>query len=376
MTSTVRPAPVPQAKGARRSGPAGDRIGLLRPVRAGQAVLWELMVLAVVATAFPWRTLSIAVAAVAVVVVAVTSVRWSGLCAYQWVAVHLRFRRRPATSKGTDPLGVLAPGVRSRRQIDRAGNRAGLIEDGDSLVAVVRLTPTANPDAARLLDVLESTVRRTDIPLACAQLVVWSVPSPPRAQYYGGRRDTDPVQVHWLVVRYRPADAPAATVARGGGETGAARATATAALTLAGTLVEAGFGGVVLDESELRQELLVALGTDSAALAGTAECTVQETWRDWSIGTLRQITYRPRAAADGRTVLGRFVPQAAFTCTSYSLRRTARGALRGESVVRVGTHPTGRTLQQRQVGQALGVDLLPGNGRHAESVVDNLPLAR
>lgn len=373
MTQTVAPPRTPQAKGGKRSDT--PRIGLFRPVRVGQAALWELAALAVIATAFPWRLTSSVVAVVALVVVAGTSVRWSGLCAYQWIGVHSRFRRRPSTVHGPNALAVVVPGLRSRRQVDRAGNRAGLAEDGDGLVAVVRLVPGAEPDTARLLEVLESTVARTDIPPACAQLVVWALPSPPRTRYHGDERDTAPVRVHWLAVRYRAADAPAASIARGGGDTGAARATATAALTLARTLADAGLGGVVLDEPELRQELLVALGTDSAALACTAECSARETWRDWSIGALRQVTFRPKSAADGAAVSGRFVPGAAFTCTSYSLRRTARGP-RADAVVRVGLHPAGRVMDATRIGQALGVELLPANGRHAESVVDNLPLAR
>jgi type VII secretion protein EccE len=365
----------PQGKQARKSGRPGGRIGLFRPVRVGQVALWELAVVAVLATVFPLRPLGIVVAAVALVVIGATSLRWSGLCAYQWIAVHLRFRRRPRTVQGSDPLGILLPGLRLRRQIDRAGNRAGLAELGDSLSAVVRLVPAANPDPAGLLAVLESAFDRTDIRLSGAQLVVWTVPSPPRARYYGDRRDTEPIQVYWLALRYRPADAPAATIARGGGDLGAARATAAAALGMAGRLADAGYGGVVLDEPELRQELLVALGSDSPTMPATGAVTVRETWQDWSIGTLRQVTYRPKAAADGRVVLGRFVPGAAFTCTSYALRRTARGQLRGESRVRIGWHPTSRPPAIGQIAAALGVPLLADNGRHAESVVDNLPVA-
>jgi type VII secretion protein EccE len=362
-------------KRGKRSSDASGRIGLFRPVRVGQVALWELAILAVAATVLPWRPLSIVVAAIAVVAIGVTSVRWSGLCAYQWIAVHLRFRRRANTVKSTDPLGILLPGLRFRRQIDRAGNRAGIAELDDSMIAVVRLTLSGNPDSAALLTVLAQTFDRTDIRLAGAQLVVWSVPSPPRAHYYGDHRDTEPIQVCWLALRYRPADAPAATVARGGGDTGAARATATAALTMVGRLAEAGYGGVVLDEAELRQDLLVALGSDPAALGGNLGVTIKETWRDWSIGTLRQVTYLPRSAADGRAVLGKFVPQAAFTCTSYSLRRTARGGRRGESMVRVGMHPTARVPEVRTVSKALGIGLSARNGRHGESMVDNLPLA-
>jgi type VII secretion protein EccE len=365
----------PSAAG-RRFGGQHSRIGLLRPIRIGQVAVWELALVAVAATAHPWRTMSIVVAATAFVAIALTSVRLSGLCLYQWGVVRLRFRRRPPTTKGRDPLAIVVPGLTFRRQIDRAGNRAGIADLGDSLTSVVRLTPAANPNPAILLDVLADAFERTDLRLAGAQLVVWSVPSPPRAHYYGDRRDVEPIQVHWLAVRYRPADAPGATRARGGGDTGAARATAAAALTLAARVAEVGYPSVVLDEPELRQELMVALGSDNATLAGGAEISVKQTWQGWSIGTLRQISFLPRTAAGGRAVLGRFASQAAFTCTSYSLRRNARGELRGESLVRIGVHPTARIPSVSQVGKALGVELLPHNGRHGQSVVDNLPLAR
>jgi type VII secretion protein EccE len=383
MTTPTAPpiAPTPQAKRDKRSRRTGGRIGLLLPIRVGQVALWELAILAVAGTVYPWRPVSVAVAAVAVVVIGTTSVRWRRLCAYQWIAVSLRFRGRPSTAKGPDPLAIVLPGLRFRRQIDRAGNRAGLVELGDSLTSVVRLVPAGRPDPAALLDILEATFDRTDIRLAGAQLVAWSVPSPPRTRYYGDRRDTEPITVYWLALRYRAGDAPAAAVARGGGDTGAARATATAALSMLGRLADAGYSGVVLDEPELRQELLVALGSDRAALDNTGlggngpASVVRETWQDWSIGTLRQITYLPRLVADGRAVLGRFLPWAAFTCTSYSLRRTPRGVVRGDSVVRIGIHPTAPAPDARQVGRVLGVPLLALGGRHGESVVDNLPLA-
>lgn len=367
----------PAVRGNRSSGRNG-RTGLLRPIGIGQVAVWELALVAVVATVYPWRTVSIVVAAVAVVVIALTSFRFSGLCLYQWIAVRARFRRRVTTAKGRDPLTMLVPGLRFRRQIDRAGNRAGLADLGDSLTAVVRLTPAANtnPNPAALLDVLTDAFERTDIRLAGAQLVVWSVPSPPRARYYGDHRDFDPIQVHWLAVRYRQADAPGAALARGGGDTGSARATAASALTLAGRLADVGYAAVVLDEPELRQELLVALGSDHGAISGGAEVSVKETWQGWSIGTLRQISYLPRTTQGGRAVLGRFATQAAFTCTSYSLRRNKRGELHGESLVRIGVHPTAQIPSVRQISKALGVELLLRNGRHGESVVDNLPLAR
>ncbi|HEY3611186.1 MAG TPA: type VII secretion protein EccE [Pseudonocardiaceae bacterium] len=377
LTGTV-PAKLPrpgQLPGKARSRGRG-RIGVLRPVRIGQVALWEIALVAVAATVWPWRIVSIVVAAVAAVTIIVTSVRLAGLCCYQWIGVLFRYRarRRSAQVKSTDPLAAVVPGVTLRRQIDRAGNRAGLADLGDSLSAVVRLTPTASPNPALPLGVLVNSFDRTDIRLAGAQLVVWSMPSPPRARYYGDQRDLEPMQVYWLALRYRPADAPVAALARGGGDLGAARATATAGLALVARLAEAGYAGVVVDEPELRQELLVALGSDHSTLGGAA-FTVKETWRDWSIGTLRQFCFAPRTERDAVTMLGKWTAQAAFTCTSYSLHRTARGEVRGEGRVRIGVHPTSPVPTAAALGRALGVELLARNGRQGSSVADTLPLA-
>ncbi|HEX4705998.1 MAG TPA: type VII secretion protein EccE, partial [Pseudonocardiaceae bacterium] len=256
------------------------------------------------------------------------------------------------------------------------GNRVGLADLGDSLTAVVRLTPAASPNEVALVDILVDAFERPDLRLAGAEVVVWALPSPPRARYYGDQRDLEPLRVHWLALRYREADAPAAALARGGGEVGASKATASAALALVGRLAGAGYAGVVLDEPELRQELLVALGSDHAGLGGGAQVAVKETWQGWSIGSLRQISYVPRYERAGLALLGRWTPQAAFTCTSYTLRRTDRGQLRGHGLVRIGVHPTARIPTAKQIGRALGgVSLLARNGRHGESVLDTLPLA-
>jgi len=139
-------------------------------------------------------------------------------------------------------------------------------------------------------------------------------------------------------------------------------------------LAEAGYAGVVVDEPELRQELLVALGSDHSTLGGAA-FTVKETWHDWSVGTLRQLCFAPRTERDAVAMLGKWTPQASFTCTSYSLRRTSRGEVHGEGRVRIGVHPTARVPTAAALGRALGVELLSRNGRHGSSVADTLPLA-
>jgi hypothetical protein len=282
---TVRmrvPSPAAQAKRDKPSRIPDSRIGLLRPVHVMQVALWEIAVIAVVATVYPWRTLSIVVACVAAVVIALTSFRRSGLCAYQWIGVHVHFRRRTRTLSGPDPIGMLLPGLSFRRQIDRAGNRAGLVALDDSLTAVVRLVPITSPAPDALVDVLTATFERADLRLAGAQLVVWSVPSP--------------------------------------------RGPATTATSV----------------------------TRSRSRCTGSPCA-----------TARMKHRRPRSP-------GAAVPRV----PSYSLRRTARGQLFAESNVRVGLHPTAKPLDAGQIGRALGVRLVPCDGRHGRTVLANLPLAR
>jgi type VII secretion protein EccE len=355
----------------------GRRIGFLRPVRIPQVTVWEVALVAVVATVWPFRLVSIIVAAVAVLVIGMSSVRVRGLCAYQWIAVWWRYRRREGERRTTDPLGALLPNLRFQQQIDRAGNKAGLARLGEDWITVVRLAPAGKPDPVELVTVLRATCDRTDIRLSGAELVIWSVPPPPRARYYGDQRDSEPLQVHWLALRYRIAEAPLAAKARGGDEEGAAKAAATAALALVGRLAEVGYAGVVLEEPDLRQDLLVALGSDVGALSGPArpELRIRETWKEWSAGTLRQACFRTRDQRGALEVLGRRLSQSAFTATSHTLRRNGRGDLLGESTVRIGMHPTQPQPDAKQVGKALGVALLPRNGRQERYVRDTLPLA-
>ena len=69
--------------------------------------------------------------------------------------------------------------------------------------------------------------------------------------------------------------------------------------------------------------------------------------------------------------MGIWLPEATFTCTSHTLRRTARGMV-GETVVRVGIPPH---LGGRPGADVLGRELLPLSGRQYEAVRRSLPLA-
>ena len=345
----------------------------LRPVTAGQIAMWQIAVLAVLMTMKPFDTFDvteIVVFTVAVLVVAATSVRRGGLCLYQWIGVRLGHVRRAKPAPSQDPIEAALPGLTVARHVDRAGNRVGLASVGADRIALVRLPSGVRPELDTLVTALRDAQQRTDIPLAGAQLVVWAVPGP---------TSTEPMRTHWLALRYRPSVAPGAALARGGGVTGADRAAASAALGLVGRLAEAGQPAAVLDEPELRQDLLVALGADPRAFAGNTPgarpvVKVDEKWRTWSIGRLTQMTFAPgpRVATE---VLGASIPGAEFTCTSLLLRRTPRGTTESSVSVRVGYLAKHTQHRPEATVKRLAGDLYPCNGRQSAALHRSMPLA-
>lgn len=342
----------------------------LRPVTAGQIAVWQIALLAVLLTLPSFDVTGIAVAAAALLVLAATSVRRGGLCLYQWLGVRLAYLRRVKPTPSPDPIEAVLPGLTVMRHVDRAGNRVGLACDGADRIAVVRLPSGVRPELDAVITALRAAQRRTDIPLAGAQLVVWTGPGPTSAA---------PLRTHWLALRYRTSVAPGAALARGGGPTGADRAAASAALGLVGRLAEAGQSAAVLDEPELRQDLLVALGADPRAFAGSTPgarpvVTVAETWRTWSIGRLTQMCFAPgpRVATE---VLGALVPGTEFTCTSLLLRRTPRGTTETSVSVRIGYVAKHTQHRPEALLRQLAGDLYPCNGRHCATLLRSLPLA-
>jgi hypothetical protein len=285
------------------------------------------------------------------------------------------------------------PELRIAQHVDRAGNRVGLGSAGGGWSGAVRLSAHTTPDVRVLISVLRDAMRSTTIPLASARLVVWTVPGPPQPADPRGYLPNGsyqrippsaarPIRVYWLAVRYRPDGAPHATLARGGGETGAMRATASALLALSARLDGAGYQNTVLDQGTLGQELMVALG-----VAGPSSGAANETWHDWSTGAARQVCYQPTAArargtsgplddAEAALLIEEWLPSAAFSCVSYTLSRTARGQLRARLAVRVGSGgqsgPGGRPMLP---DGAFGGHPAPANGRQRRHVRRTLPLA-
>jgi type VII secretion protein EccE len=343
VDTAVRPAPSRAA--------AAPPLPWLLPIRPLQAAVWEIAALAVL---LAWllggvtQPVRIGVSAGAGLVVLATSVRFAGRHLAGWALTWTayRLRRHDTRRDSPDPLHRLAGPVKVRQHVDRAGNRFGVAEVDGGWSALVRLTP-GSAAGTPLVDVLHAAYLRTDVPLASAQLLTWAIP-----------RGEQVLRVRWLAVRYRPDLAPVAALARGGGDLGALRSTASAALSLMGALAEAGYQSTVLEAEELAKELRVALGVQGVANGAP------DRWRSWTWGNAAQTCFTPRSPR----VVDFSVPGAAFTATSYTLTRTPGGREKAEVTIRVGARP-GSPLP------APGIPVVPLHGRHGSGVRRTLPLA-
>ncbi len=348
MNGTAALPRTPDVRSAQRSR--------IRRIGVGRVAVWEIAALAVIATPFPVDPAGAVTVALAAITFAVTAIRWNGRLLCQWAATAFHYLARQAgTPKpAPTPLVALLPNLRLHTHVDRAGNRVGLVSTGDDLAysAVIRVAPAARPDPSRLIPLLHKAFDATDIRLTGAQLAVWTAPGTPSA----------PVRVHWLAIRYRAADDPAATLARGGGHEGARKATSAAALRLARNLTREGQPGIVLDTPELHQDLLMALG-----LADGAPGLVDESWHAWSANRIRQVCYSPSRRT--QVPPGWFAPGSRFTCTTYTLSRTGSGETRTTTVARV-VEPAANVK-----GMAGALGLVRTSGRATAHVRATLPLA-
>ncbi|WP_020671516.1 type VII secretion protein EccE [Amycolatopsis nigrescens] len=322
--------------------------------RHPRPAIWELAGIAALllfAVGPPLRGVVAVLAVLTAALVTTVSLRFGGRSPTGWALTWIgyRLRRHDDRLDAPDPLHTVAGTVRVHRHVDRFGTEFGVAEVAGGWTAVLRLTAPADPDIGLLLDALRVAHRDPDIPLGSAQLVVRTMPQ---------GRDGRPSRMYWLAVRYRPEQAPIAALARGGGQLGALRSTARAAVGLIGTLADAGCQSTVLGVGELNDGLRLVLGAGERA-------EVAHGWHGWSAGGDLQSCYAPRAGTDPAAALAVDVARAAFTVTSFTLRRTPAGKVRGDTVIRIaGGDAAG-----------LGVPVIPLHGRHADYVRRSLPLA-
>ncbi|WP_236788798.1 type VII secretion protein EccE [Amycolatopsis sp. GM8] len=322
------------------------------PVRPAQIIVWAIALTAVLVDR------GAIVVLLAALLIGATSVRVAGLYLADWVFVWVRYRLLQHDDRrlGDDPLLVLAPDFRLRQHHDRAGNSFGVVGIDGGWTAVLRLAPGDEPDLAKLTAVLREACDNADIPLAGAQLL---------ARTEGARR------VYLIAVRYRPAEAPLAALARGTGELGEHRAIVRAALGIAGQLAETGVTATVLEAGDLAAELREILGVKGDLLARRHRpSAVVDGWRSWSAAGTTQSCFTPKSSLE--SAFSASARGAAFTVVSYQLRRTQLGRLHEDVTIRVVKYQGTR----RPPNSAdLDVPVVPLYGRHEASVRHTLPLA-
>ncbi|WP_194916416.1 type VII secretion protein EccE [Catenulispora rubra] len=186
IPTAVSPAAVPDPATVPRGAAALDWIA---PVRGWQTVAWEAAALAA-AAGYGHSTATEATAyAGAGALVGLTSVRFRGRHLAQWADTQGRYRYRRVNTRrkkdgsgsgAAEPLAALLPDLGLGEYVDRAGNRVGLAATDGGWVSAVRLRTTEDPHVGTLIEVLKAAYAGTTIPLASAQLVVWTA-APPEA---------------------------------------------------------------------------------------------------------------------------------------------------------------------------------------------------
>jgi type VII secretion protein EccE len=334
-------------------------------------------------------------------VLAVTVIRVRGRWFDQWVFAYLRYRERSKRWRGrrpASPLGAVVPGADTRAYADRAGNRVGLLTDGGGWTAVLQLDqiPDAElvPRLEGLLVEVAAAMEGGDIRIGAAQVVGWSVPTPSGASGGTSSGSGAPAwRVYWVAVRFVPDLHPGAVAARGGGEQGAIKSAAVAALRLSMVLRQRGYALRVLDGTELTAELSTSLGVEPpkrglkgqpVSASSAPRLAVSETWRSWSLGALHHASFRlrriPRQHAGLATVLTWLArPPAITTCVSVTFACDAAGPARTEVVVRFAVPADkGRRAVRtalRRAAKGFGAYLTPMNGEHSAGVRATIPLA-
>ncbi|TDC20846.1 type VII secretion protein EccE [Streptomyces sp. 8K308] len=306
MATTGATAVRSDADGATNRAPDAARAGVVAPrPRAGSGgllVLWPLVCLQVAGTlvlaglvvAGParWALWALAPLPVALLVLVVAAWRrGEPLPLLVGSTLALGRRRRRAAGPlpaGDDPLVSLAaecvPGLVSHAFAGRDRRELGMVADGGSLTAVLRieaaLAPLQPGHGVRPLplSLLHAALDTDGIRLASVQSVQHTQPAPapqlPDRSVAGasyallqpqGPGGAPALRLTWVALRLDPELCPAAVAERGGGLEGAQRALARAVEQLASRLAGAGFRATVLTEGELLSAVAACASSDPAA---------------------------------------------------------------------------------------------------------------
>lgn len=393
-------------RAASRARPVNESMpGRLLGVSAGQVVALQAAVAAVLATAVRKGWPLIPAGGFALVVLALTLVRYRGRWLYQALAVRLRYQARCRTQPPAEPGDLRLAALREVfPELDvtgitlRSGERIGIGYDGRAWVGVVAVQASEDvlprPQQVAWLPIRElaEALVVDDIQLSSVQVVRYTSPAPagllpaqsPVALAYQQLNvlRTPSSQHVWIALRLDPALCPEAIEARGGGSEGAQRAVKRCVARVLELLESAGVQGRALDEESLRSVLALAGGVRAIpAPPGTRRTT--EAWTYWQgDGTVHVswwIKSWPDRGIPMQTLQDIAASVPALTCSvSLALHPVQTEGSRFRGLVRLtagspaAANAAGEALQR--AAAAAGIMLYRLDGEQALGLATTLPL--
>lgn len=244
------------------SSAQGGHVG---PVRVGQLVVVQIVLLALVAAYPQPGVVSVPVTLVGLAVVGGIFARRGGRWWYQDLLGRLRLHRRRQARRraGGQLLTPLAPALRVGETTER-GMRIGIGVDSDGWFAALGVTAGDPDEVLRVLLEL-------DPPVSALQMVRHAVPVATVMSPAGEQT--------WVALRLAASDAPEQASSRGGGVEGVHRALAAAVARVGKALRTAGIDRRPLTADELVETLWVVSGWHGAD--ATAVRMSPERWGAW-----------------------------------------------------------------------------------------------
>lgn len=338
-------------------------------LRAGQVVSWELAVLAVILVYRERLTILLPAAAVALSLLALTTIRHQGRWLYQWLGLWLRYRtrrRRRAITDAEDAAPediarvLLTAVVRGAEiiPVEVDERDVALISHAGGLTAVLEVTPLDAGhvvEPSQLLPPLPALLPSAEIgePVISVQIIIQSIPAP----NFFGLGDSASISYRELAGGIVPATRgcwlalQAQHIAEEYTATDLQESVIRAVNRMQRRLRKSGLRARLLNRDEIVAELLSLARVDPHDLPANgasrrgrrlAMPAMEESWRTWSAGpqahtTFRLLEWPDLAVSAGREFMDGLVasPTLATTVTVAARRRVPTDDVELEAAVRV-----------------------------------------
>lgn len=337
----------------------------------------------------------VAMVGAGIVAVAMLSLGWGrtgGRWIYQALAARTALRRRRARARQPSHRNGSASQIQIHNHSDRGGP-LGIGQDEHGWFAAIAVggdDALLSPDPitipldrlTRLLD--EGSARPSAVQLVNLRVSAMGA-SPTRSACVESYRELqqslaggDPglaADLTWIAVRLDASDAVAATLERGGGLEGVAKALAAAVGRVVKLLGAAGISHRVLDGESLLDALQTSCGFDPLTPTGV---TGGEQWRGWRSGDLAQVSFEVYDWPSQPSIdsLGQLVGATADRLLVSVALRPSDTQLRIGTIVRIMAKPATLPLATQALTERasrIGFELRPLHGLQGPAIVASAP---